>query len=155
MDKLEGTERSGNNKRNPDQAETSVEGCTPPLVRRFKSGQSGNRKGRPRGSRNRKTIIREIAQQSHTISEHGKECRRTVLEMMLLALRNLALEGNVRAMRAYEDHLNEFEPQDSSSKYGCMVAPAALSPGEWVAEQERLNAERKCPLMPTDDRESE
>ena len=35
--------------------------CRPPVEHRFKPGTSGNPRGRPRGSRNRSTLYRELA----------------------------------------------------------------------------------------------
>ncbi len=114
----------------------------PPLIRRFKSGESGNRRGRPRGSKNRKTIVREIANEMHTVTEEGRRRRRSTLELMLLALRNRAAEGDVRAFRAYKKYLAKFEPQETPSKGGYLVAPAEMTPEEWIKDQERKNAER-------------
>lgn len=130
-------------------SETGLHGLTdytvgygkPPMRRRFKSGQSGNRRGRPRGSKNRKTIVREIANETHTVTEDGRRRRRSTLELMLLALRNCAAEGNVRAFRAYKKYLAKFEPQESHSNAGYLVVPAEMTPEEAVAEGEKANAE--------------
>lgn len=43
----------------------------PPMVRRFK--ESGNPDGRPKGAKNRATIVREVALERHTIIEDGKK----------------------------------------------------------------------------------
>ena len=68
----------------------------PPTRRRFK--KSGNSKGRPKGSKNRKTIVKAVANETHTLIENGKRRRRTTLDLVLLRLRNMALEDkNVRA----------------------------------------------------------
>ncbi len=113
----------------------------PPLERRFKSGESGNRKGRPRGSKNRKTIIREIANEMHTVVKDGQRRRRSTLELMLLALRNRAVEGNVRAFRAYQKYLAKYEPQETNSKLGVLVAPAPMTAEEFIEHAEKSNAE--------------
>ena len=86
----------------------------PPMIRRFKSGESGNPKGRPRGSKNRKTIVRQIANEMHTVTENGQRRRLSTLALMLLALRNQALAGNVRAFRAYKKLVAKYEPQETS-----------------------------------------
>ena len=116
----------------------------PPLKRRFKSGQSGNRRGRPRGSKNRKTIVRKIANEMHAVTEDGRRRRRSTLEVMLLALRNRAAEGNVRAFRAYKKYLAKFEPQETHSRFGVLVAPAGMTPEEAIAEGEKANAEARA-----------
>ncbi len=115
--------------------------CKPPLIRRFKSGESGNRRGRPRGSKNRKTIVREIANEMHTVIEDGQRRRRSTLELMLLALRNRAAEGNVRAFRAYQKYLAKYEQQETHSKLGCLVVPAPMTMEESIKHAEKANAE--------------
>jgi len=113
----------------------------PPMTRRFKQGQSGNPRGRPRGSKNRKTIVKQIANEMHAVTEDGRRRRRSTLELMLLALRNRAAEGNVRAFRALKRYLARFEPQDASSKCGYLVVPAEVTPEEFMKEVEKANAE--------------
>ncbi len=109
----------------------------PPLKGRFKEGQSGNRRGRPRGSKNRKTIVREIANEAHAVTEDGQRRQRSTLELILLTLRNRAAEGDVRAFRAYTKYLAKFEPQETHSKGGYLVVPAEMTPEEWIRDQER------------------
>ncbi len=116
----------------------------PPMIRRFKSGQSGNRRGRPGESKNRKTIVREIMNEMHTVTEDGRRRRRSTLELMLLALRNRAAEGNVRAFRACRKFLAKYEPHESNSSRGYLVVPAGISPAEELARSEKLNAEARA-----------
>ena len=113
----------------------------PPLIRRFKSGLSGNPKGRRRGSKNRKTIVRAIMNELHTVTEDGRRRRRSTIELMLIALRNLAAEGNPRAFREYMKLLAKYEPQVSDSKVGYMIAPAPITEEEAIAMSEKLNEE--------------
>ena len=116
----------------------------PLMKRRFKPTQSGNRRGRPRGSKNRKTIVREIMNEMHTVTEDDRRRRRSTLELMLLAFRNRAAEGNVRAFRAYKKLLAKYEPQDTHSNLGVLLVPATLTPEEAIAESEKLNAEGRA-----------
>ncbi len=116
----------------------------PPMIRRFKSGQSGNRRGRPGESKNRKTIVREIMNEIHTVTEDGRQRQRSTLELMLLALRNLAAAGNVRAFRACMKFLAKYEPQDTHSNLGYLVVPAGVTPEEEIARNEKLNAEGRA-----------
>ena len=116
----------------------------PPLTRRFKSGQSGNRRGRPRGSKNCKTIVREIANEMHTVTEDGRLRRRSILEFMLLALRNRAAEGDVRAFRAFRKYLAKYDPRETDSKLGYIVLSADVTPEEAIAEGEKANEEARA-----------
>ena len=113
----------------------------PPMKRRFKSGESGNPKGRPKGSKNRKTIVRTIMNEMHTVTEDGRRRRRSTIELMLIAFRNSVVEGNPRAFREYRKILAKYEPQASNSKLGCLVVPAGITPEEAIARNEKLNAE--------------
>ena len=113
----------------------------PPMITRFKSGRSGNPNGRRKGSKNRKTIVREIMNELHTVIENGRRRRRSTIELMLIALRNLAVEGNVRAFREYTKFLARYEPQESASKVGYLVVPAPITKEDAIAMNEKLNAE--------------
>ena len=85
--------------------------------------------------------MNEIANEMHTVTEEGERRRRSTLVLMLLALRNRAAEGDVRAFRAYKKYLAKYEPQETNSKLGCLVVPAARTPEEEIAEGEKVNAE--------------
>ncbi len=116
----------------------------PPMKRRSKSGESGNRRGRPRGSKNCKTIVKEIMNEMHAVTEDGQRRRRSKLELILLALRNLAAAGNVRAFRAWMKYQAKYGPQDTHSDRGYLVVPATLTPEEAIAEGEKANAEARA-----------
>ncbi len=60
---------------------------------------------------------------------------------MLLALRNRAAEGNVRAFRAYEKYLAKYEPQDTHSNAGYLVVSATMTVDEFIRETEKESAE--------------
>ena len=96
-------------------AEEEVGYRKPPMRRRFKD--SGNPKGRPKGAKNRKTIVRMVANERHIVHEKGKRRRRSMLEFVLLRLRNMALEDKIsRASNwssAGERTIAQFHPRAS------------------------------------------
>jgi hypothetical protein len=141
IDKEGGAPRASAETDRPELTPNTVGYGNPPMTRRFKPGQSGNPRGRPCGSKNRKTIVKQIANEMHAVTEDGRRRRRSTLELMLLALRNRAAEGNVRAIRALRRYLAKFEPQDTSSKCGYLVVPAGLTEEEFIKEAEKANAE--------------
>ena len=116
----------------------------PPKETRFKCGQSGNPRGRPRGSKDRKAIIKEIANERHTVKENGEPRRLTTLELVMLTLRNKAAEGDIRAIRSYEAYRAKYAP-DENDGTGYLVVPAAKSQEEWIKEQMELNKTRERP----------
>ena len=116
----------------------------PPMRRRFK--KSGNSKGRPKGSKNRKTIVKVVANETHTVLENGKRRRLSTLDLVLLRLRNMALEDkNIRAFEELHRLIKAYQPQETNDRIGYLVVPAEMSPEEWVAGQEELNKHRKPP----------
>src|SRR4051794_24674262 len=70
----------------------------PPEQSRFKPGQSGNPKGRPKGSRNLSTIAKEVLRKPVEITEkNGKTVKKTSLEVMLLRATHDGIKGNAKA----------------------------------------------------------
>jgi len=69
----------------------------PPASAQFKTGQSGNPKGRPRGSRNLKTDLAAISQRSISVRENGKTRHMSQQKAMLLSAYNKAIKGDQRA----------------------------------------------------------
>ncbi len=116
----------------------------PPTRRRFK--KSGNLKGRPKGSKNRKTIVKAVANEMHTVIENGKRRRRSTLDLLLLRLRNMTLEeGNDRAFEELHRLIKAYQPQATNDRVGYLVVPAEMTQEEWVADQMEKNKHRKRP----------
>jgi hypothetical protein len=69
----------------------------PPDEHKFRPGRSGNPKGRPKGSKNESTILRELLERKIDVRSNGGRARKvTVLEAMLLRFVEDALKGNVK-----------------------------------------------------------
>ncbi len=109
----------------------------PPMRRRFKL--SGNPKGRPRGAKNRKTIVKMVANEMHNVTEIGERRRRSTLELVLLCLRNKALDKNVRAFEELHRLTKVYQPQEAGVRRGYLVLSAEVTQEEWLAEMERKN----------------
>jgi hypothetical protein len=69
----------------------------PPEHSKFKKGQSGNRSGKRRGTKNLSTITKEVLQEPISIVENGKPRKITKLEALFRVQLDLALKGNQRA----------------------------------------------------------
>lgn len=71
----------------------------PPKNHQFRKGQSGNPKGRAKGSRNLETILREEMDRVVTVSEGGQRRKYTKLEIILRVMADKAATGNIAAFR--------------------------------------------------------
>jgi len=69
----------------------------PPLTTRWKPGQSGNPKGRPKGAKNLATIFNEALNQKFEIREKGRPRTITAREGIVRRVVNEALKGNIKA----------------------------------------------------------
>jgi hypothetical protein len=69
----------------------------PPQETRWKPGQSGNPKGRPKGAKNLATIFKEALNEKFEIRVKGKIRTITAREGIVWKLINEALNGNIKA----------------------------------------------------------
>lgn len=72
----------------------------PPQHSRFKPGQSGNPRGRPKGRQNLKTVLENILDQKVTVTENGRPKVMRKRELMLVSHVNKAVKGDVRALNS-------------------------------------------------------
>lgn len=70
----------------------------PPRATRFKQGQSGNPKGRPKGSRNFATVLQEELNTRITVTENGKRRRITKRQAVAKQLVNKGAAGDPKAI---------------------------------------------------------
>lgn len=83
----------------------------PPVHSRWKKGQSGNPKGRPKRSKNLTTLIDQELERPIEIKEDGRRQRLTKREAIVRRLVNNALAGNTRSIEFLAKHLfNEDAP---------------------------------------------
>jgi hypothetical protein len=71
----------------------------PPRHSRFRTGQSGNPRGRPRGVKSLPDIVRKIVGQKVTVTENGRARRVPRLEAILLRAAGEASRGDAPALR--------------------------------------------------------
>ncbi len=81
----------------------------PPKEMRFAKGQSGNPRGRPKGTKNVATIFHDITRQLINVNENGRARTVTKLEAIMLQLTNKAVSGDLRAMKEFMQWNRIFE----------------------------------------------
>jgi len=81
------------------QADDAVGYGRPPKSTQFKKGQSGNPRGRPKGSRPVGAVLQDILGQRIAVTENGKTRRLPALEVMLRRLANDAMRSEPVALK--------------------------------------------------------
>ena len=76
----------------------------PPVETRWKAGESGNPKGRPKGAKNASTLVKKVLTQKLTIQEKGMTRTVSVLEAIVLQTTNMALKGDHKAIAFLLNH---------------------------------------------------
>ena len=70
----------------------------PPVAHRFRPGQSGNPRGRPRGKQGIATAIDALMQHKVSVTLNGRKRKVSVSEAMLMRVREKALGGDMKAI---------------------------------------------------------
>lgn len=111
----------------------------PPQATRFRPGQSGNPKGRPKGSTNVFALIEKLLQQRVSVRQDGQVRSLTQLEVMLTTLIRRAMQGDLKAVTAVlklQEHATErqeaAQAEADQPRYGVLVVPAPLTPEQWM-----------------------
>lgn len=83
----------------------------PPCHSRFKPGQSGNRRGRPRDAKNASTIVREALSAKVKLKENGRIRNMSKLEVSMTQLANKAAGGDLKAIQMVIGLYREVEAE--------------------------------------------
>lgn len=82
----------------------------PPKKSQFKPGQSGNSKGRSKGSKNLKTVVQEEAYSKIPIKEGGKSKTVTKVEALMKSMLAKGIKGDTKAANIALNLMKEFLP---------------------------------------------
>jgi hypothetical protein len=72
--------------------------CRPPVHSRFKPGQSGNPKGRAKGSLNLRTILKQVSNEQILIREGDRPRRMSRMEALVRTTFSRAFKGDPKAL---------------------------------------------------------
>jgi hypothetical protein len=86
-----------------------------------------------------KAILEGVLLAPHTVLEQGKPQQRTGLELVLLALRNRAMEGDGKAFCLFQELMERYGPRDAQLEVAFIfMRLGSLSPEEQEEERERV-----------------
>lgn len=92
----------------------------PPKSGQFKKGQTGNPKGRPKGSLDLSTYVQQMLSAQVTVTEGGKRKRVNSLQATLMRLAEKSLKGDMRAIEKVlslaADMADELEARSEGRK---------------------------------------
>ena len=88
----------------------------PPKHTQFKKGVSGNKNGRPKGSKNLSTVLMEAAGDRVTVTIGGKQRRISKLQASVMQLATKAAAGDRASIVELLDRVDELERRAAAAK---------------------------------------
>jgi Family of unknown function (DUF5681) len=110
----------------------------PPRHTRFRKGQSGNPRGRPRGSKNLKTLLSDALNEPVVVAENGGRRKITKREAIVTQLVNRSATADWRAVKILLDILREIESQ---------TEPASPEAAAFTAADEKVLAQLRARFL--------
>lgn len=112
--------------------EYTVGYCNPPKHTRFKKGQSGNPKGRPKASANQSESLAKELSKIIAITENGQAKNVKVMDVIAKKAVALALQGNISILKIFLSNpmIDPYLFKDAIFKYNTdkKDIPKPLSP---------------------------
>jgi hypothetical protein len=98
----------------------------PPVKSRFKPGQSGNQKGRPKGVRNFATDVKATLAAPVKVTRDGRPRKVSTQQAMLLRAREKALGGDARSLDKMFQLAQTYNNEDLSAAAASLAADDAV-----------------------------
>lgn len=132
----------------------------PPKEHRFRPGTSGNPKGKPKGSKNFETDLKEVLNAPVPVTENGKTRVVSSQRAAVLRLREKALNGDPRALDKLLDLARIHNAEDLAAATDEAVDPLGQAilddyVERRLAQQKRRQTAEDTALSADDDRDAE
>lgn len=99
-----------------DRSDKNIGYGNPPKATRFVKGQSGNPKGRPKGSKNTLKLIEEILEQKISITQNGKSLKISKRIAMLTQFINSGVTGNLKSISAIIPYMLQIDTKNEENQ---------------------------------------
>jgi hypothetical protein len=116
----------------------------PPTHGQFGRGQK-RAAGRPKGALGEKAIVQKIASERHKVQQNGQAIEVNTIELLLISMRNLAMKGDLRAVKWLTDYVARVLPDSSDGAF--LVVPETMPPERWIEREMFLNKFRIDPEL--------
>ena len=102
------------------------------------------RRGRPKGAKNVKTILRALAHEKHTIREADETLTLTTVDLLFRMLAIKAMQGDIQANKFMDRFLERQSPPSNNAGY--LVVPEDMSLEEFAVRADKLNRLAQPPV---------
>lgn len=109
----------------------------PPKSGQFKKGQSGNPKGRPKGSLDYTTYVQQMLSAQVTVTEGGKRKRVSSLQATLMRLAEKSLKGDMRAIEKVLSLATDMADELEARREGRKISGRDEEIMEWFKQSVR------------------
>ena len=123
----------------------------PPLHSRFKAGQSGNPKGRPKGSLNLATIVKKEGNKKIKVKEGGRERIVTKMEAATAQQWQKAMQGNVASAKLMFEQSAKADDAQSGAHTQLLIPKLDANAMRRIAERVLRNTEEAASDEPISD----